>query len=218
MEHMPTDAPVVKPSRRRGRPVRAAAVEARHRGLLDAALAVIAREGLAGASTRAIAEEAGINKAMLHYSFADKEALLLAVLAHILDDVRSTLQQAAADAPRSPSERMAAMMRAYWRHVEATPALQRVQYELTLHALSQPAQAALARRQYAGYVDTVSSAVGVPLGDDPDATRRIAELIVATMDGLILQYLADPVVAPARHRLEAAIEALRPLVEPLGHA
>jgi AcrR family transcriptional regulator len=189
-----------------------AAVAARHRGLVQAAMEVMARDGLAGASTRAIAEAAGVNKAMLHYSFPDKDALLLAVLAHILEDVRETLARAAARAPKPPAARLAALMRAYWRHVRATPALQRVQYELTLYALSQPGHAELARRQYAGYVEVVA---GVLAGDEarPGAGHRhLAGLLVATLDGLILQFLADPRPRAAEQRLALAIAALSTLL------
>lgn len=184
---------------------------------MQAAITVIAREGLAGASTRAIAEAAGVNKAMLHYSFADKDTLLLAVLGHILTDVRETLTRAAAGAPDQPVARMAALMRAYWHHVEATPALQRVQYELTLYALSQASHAELAQRQYAGYVDLVAGAIGTAPGRKRAAVRTVAELVVATLDGLILQFLADPARPPAQRRLNAAISALSPQIEALMH-
>lgn len=43
--------------------------------IFDAALQVFQRKGLAGARMQEIADEAGINKSMLHYYFRSKELL-----------------------------------------------------------------------------------------------------------------------------------------------
>jgi TetR/AcrR family transcriptional regulator len=47
--------------------------------ILDAAHRVFVRRGTAGARTQEIADEAGVNKALLHYYFRSKERLALAV-------------------------------------------------------------------------------------------------------------------------------------------
>jgi AcrR family transcriptional regulator len=49
--------------------------------ILDAAEAVFANSGFDGATTRAIAEEAGVNPALIHYHFRSKERLFEAVFA-----------------------------------------------------------------------------------------------------------------------------------------
>lgn len=54
--------------------------EASRNAILKAALAEFAQEGLAGARVDAIAEAAGVNKALLYYYFGSKERLYLAVL------------------------------------------------------------------------------------------------------------------------------------------
>jgi len=54
--------------------------EASRNAILHAALAEFAREGLAGARVDAIAEAAGVNKALLYYYFGDKETLYGAIL------------------------------------------------------------------------------------------------------------------------------------------
>ncbi|MBF6022739.1 TetR/AcrR family transcriptional regulator [Lysobacter niastensis] len=48
--------------------------------VLDAAIACFTRQGIAGASLRSIASEAGVNPALLHYYFGDKEQLQEAVV------------------------------------------------------------------------------------------------------------------------------------------
>jgi len=52
----------------------------------QAAIEVFASEGLAGASTQAIADKAGLSKAQLHYYIGSKEALYRQILQDILDD------------------------------------------------------------------------------------------------------------------------------------
>ena len=52
----------------------------------QAAIEVFASEGLAGASTQAIADKAGLSKAQLHYYIGSKEALYRHILQDILDD------------------------------------------------------------------------------------------------------------------------------------
>lgn len=54
--------------------------------IYQAAIEVFAREGLAGASTQAIADKAGLSKAQLHYYIDSKEALYRLVLQDILND------------------------------------------------------------------------------------------------------------------------------------
>lgn len=66
------------PRRAPGRPAAADNPDLRER-LLDAAIACYARQGIAATSLRAIAAEAGVNPALLHYYFGDKEQLQAAV-------------------------------------------------------------------------------------------------------------------------------------------
>ena len=79
----PRRAATTRPASRRkprapGRPT-AASPELRPR-LLDAAIACYARNGIAATSLRAIAREAGVTPALLHYYFGDAAQLRLAVV------------------------------------------------------------------------------------------------------------------------------------------
>ncbi|MEI6159755.1 MAG: TetR family transcriptional regulator [Roseococcus sp.] len=60
------------------------------------------REGLAGASLRALAKAAGTSDRMLLYYFADKDELLGATLAHIAAELAALLDQAGSGAGRRP--------------------------------------------------------------------------------------------------------------------
>ncbi|HZH43391.1 MAG TPA: TetR/AcrR family transcriptional regulator [Lysobacter sp.] len=70
--------PVPRP-RRPGRPPAADTADLRER-LLDAAIACFCRHGIAATPLRAIAQEAGVNPALLHYYFGDKAQLQQAVV------------------------------------------------------------------------------------------------------------------------------------------
>lgn len=61
----------------RGRP------EESRQAILKAALAEFASQGIAGARTDSIAENAGVNKALLYYYFEDKEGLYRATLEQV---------------------------------------------------------------------------------------------------------------------------------------
>jgi AcrR family transcriptional regulator len=63
-------------------PASSAAADARAR-IVDAGARCIAREGVAGASMAAIALEAGVSKALLHYHYRDRAALLVEIVERI---------------------------------------------------------------------------------------------------------------------------------------
>jgi TetR/AcrR family transcriptional regulator len=70
--------------------------EASRSAILEHAIAEFATEGVAGARTAAIAEAAGVNKALLYYYFKDKESLYSAALHEVfsglVEDVLPMLQ------------------------------------------------------------------------------------------------------------------------------
>ncbi len=59
--------------------------------LLKTAMEIFARDGYAAASTRQIAETAGVNLALISYHFGSKHGLYLAVFEHIVHLVRTRL-------------------------------------------------------------------------------------------------------------------------------
>ncbi|MFZ1083490.1 MAG: TetR/AcrR family transcriptional regulator [Terracidiphilus sp.] len=57
--------------------------------ILDAAIRAFSENGLAGARTEQIAEEAGVNKALLYYYFKGKDDLYAAALEQVINCVRA---------------------------------------------------------------------------------------------------------------------------------
>ncbi|WP_430390564.1 TetR/AcrR family transcriptional regulator [Dyella sp. 20L07] len=70
---MPTENP--QPSRRPGRPAKQAASKDQRERLLDIALELFARQGVADTTLSAIARKAGMTPAMAHYYFKNREQL-----------------------------------------------------------------------------------------------------------------------------------------------
>src|SRR5690625_5306940 len=67
-------------------------VAERREQLIDAAINVLAREGMDAATTRRITDEAGLALGAFHYAFRNKDDLLQAVIERISHGIERTLQ------------------------------------------------------------------------------------------------------------------------------
>ncbi|MEU9245188.1 TetR/AcrR family transcriptional regulator [Streptomyces sp. NPDC048385] len=176
------------PSRRR-RAQRATSEE-----LVAAAVRVIGREGVAGATTRKIAEEAGVPQGAVHYWFADKNELLQDVVRSIVERLEKTV--ATSDRPGGgvTVEDLRAGLRAAWAEVSGDdPGTQLGYYELTALALRNPSMRELARQQYGSYRELAARTLAPMLADvEPRRAAALAQFVAVTFDGLALAWLADP--------------------------
>jgi AcrR family transcriptional regulator len=89
-------------------PTRDGATEQR---ILDAAHAVFLRRGTAGARTQEIADEAGVNKALVHYYFGTKAALAEAVFERALAELTPRMFGILADPDRTIEQKVPAIVR-----------------------------------------------------------------------------------------------------------
>src|SRR5580704_6661864 len=88
------------PSPRRGRAGRQVRSAETRAAILSAAGHLFAKSGLAGARTDAIADAAGVNKALLYYYFKSKESMYEAVVEdHFREFNRQALEILAAPGP-----------------------------------------------------------------------------------------------------------------------
>ncbi|WP_328857314.1 TetR family transcriptional regulator [Williamsia herbipolensis] len=100
--------------------------EKRRQQLVDATITVLAETGVAGATFVAIAARAGVSRGVINYHFADRAALLDAVVVHIYslgrDEVESSVRSAS-----SPAAAIRAMITGsiafYARHIHERIAL-----------------------------------------------------------------------------------------------
>lgn len=162
--------------------------------IVRGALQALEIYGLRDTTTRRIATEAEVQLATLHYHFENKEAVLLAVLDMLVGELTLTLKGVSVP-DETLDMRIAEMLRASWAYVERTRAKQIVQYELTLYALRTQGAEWLARRQYEGYVEAYAALLregdlAGKSGLTEVQIRSLAHLMLAGVDGLILQSLA----------------------------
>ncbi|WOX26184.1 TetR/AcrR family transcriptional regulator [Streptomyces solicathayae] len=184
----------------------------RRRQLVAAARIALARDGVPGTSLRAVAAEAGVSLGTMQYVFPSKELLLRAVIEDVVNEIAEVLREAA-DLGKGLEHAVRQALVGFWSQlVVGRTDLQVMQYELTTYALRAAGQESLARWQYERYCAVVAEwcqraaqeageTCAVPFG-------RLGRIVVATLDGLILQYVCDPNDTRAREDLDAAIEMI----------
>lgn len=194
-------------------------VEDRRAALVEAALRVMVRDGLAAGTTRAIVAEAGMSLASFHYAFASRDELLRELVRRVVGR-----EFAAATADLRPEDGLAGCLRraaaGYLAHLEAEPGHEQLMLELTLHALRDPSLQPLARAQYRAYTDAAVSL----LEQAAELTGRrwerpvpeLARLLITLVDGATTTWLVDRDTAATRTVLDAAVElfVVRHAVQP----
>jgi len=160
----------------------------RRQQLVDAAIAVLTREGVPKATTRAIVAEADTSLSVFHYCFDSKQELLDAVIKTLVR-TNIDLAEASFDTGASRQEMIRAGLAAYWSHVTSNPDQHLLTYELTQYCLRKPGYAAVARQQYDSYAQaflTLLSAIGAETAGPPETVGRY---LAATIDGVTLDWL-----------------------------
>jgi len=93
-----------------GKPTRQDRAADRRRSLIDAAIAVMAREGILGITMSDIAQEAGCSYGVVSFHFKSKDNLLLSALEFLVEEYDQVLQKALAGAEPNPAARLLAML------------------------------------------------------------------------------------------------------------
>lgn len=178
--------------------------------IVAAARSVITRDGVAGATLRAVAKEASIPLGTLQYVFPTKQQLLRAVLESLVEEIAANLPY-----PDHSDEGLEWAIghgiRSFWNELVVNDAelVQLAQYELTTLALRTAGLEDLARWQYERYIDVVAEwlqRVAASAREETSIeTLRLARLIVAGIDGLILQYLVNPDPDRCRQDIEEMV-------------
>ncbi|MFF4222537.1 TetR/AcrR family transcriptional regulator [Streptomyces sp. L500] len=163
--------------------------------LIKAAIDLMAREGVAAGSTRAIAAELGVAQATVHYTFGTKADLYRAVMERLTDDLTSRVERAAPEGAGF-EETIVAMAAALWRAVQEETARYRLLTELSMLALRTPGLNEAYQGYYRGVsevtarlVTEVAARAGYELAQPAET---IARFFLAGVDGLTMQYLYAP--------------------------
>jgi AcrR family transcriptional regulator len=160
--------------------------EVRRKQFIDAAVTVIARDGVDGATTRRIAEEADAPLATLHYCFHTKENLLWAVYEELADNVRTAIEERVPQG-RSLADIASELVDECMRTAIERPDSNRSQLEIWLWAERNDAE--FASRLYGKYIDAWQNLLRTaknPLSEDELET--VSRMIVGLVDGLCMQF------------------------------
>ena len=179
--------------------------------LLGAAVAVIAEDGWAAATSRVVADRAGVNNALVHYHFGSVDALRRAAVWHVIeaelagpmaamleaDDLLEGITDAvaglAAEGAGAPGNRvLAEALVQSMRDAQIRDGLARA-----LHALRELLTSRFAQELQAGR-----------LRHDADPAA-LAVIFAALIDGLVLHVFADPAL-DVRSPTAALARLLRP--------
>ena len=189
----------------------------RRTALIEAALRVVSRRGIAQATTRAIVAEAGMSLASFHYAFDSRDELIDELIATVV-----AREQLAVIPDLVPGQSLAELLESgilgYFEHLKADPEHEQAMLELTQYALRSTDRNALALAQYARYVELAERSLELA-ADVAEVTWRVpvadvARVLVAFTDGLTLTWLVDRDDDAARAVARAAADALSRMADP----
>jgi AcrR family transcriptional regulator len=193
--------------------------EDRRDRLVEAAIRVMTRDGVARATTRAIASEAGMPLGVFHYAFHSKQELVSRVTETIAKQSKAEIDAAIfAGGQQDLYQLILAGLTAYFDHVVAHPHEHLVTYELTTAALRDPELEDVARRQYDYYLkenEQLLVAAAELFGFEfTEPVAVVTRYTLSVVDGLALNWLARGDEHEAREVLRLTARTAMTLVRP----
>jgi len=185
--------------------------------LVSAAIDLMARDGMAAGSTRAIAAELGVAQAIVHYVFGTKQELQRAILTEITGSILGQVEGTPV-----PTDDFAgslnAWARALWQTVERQRDRYALLFEFTASALRDSQLRSLlaahdrnievlASNLIAGASARAHAALARPAGD-------LARFFLTGFDGIVVRYLTDGDGGAARALLQDQVSATIALAAP----
>jgi AcrR family transcriptional regulator len=169
--------------------------QARRKDLVQIAYRLIAKKGLEGFRTRDVADAAGIDTGTLHYHFPSKEALVQAVVEHLVDDFRAIRPEPAAP-PMNALEELRNEIFDLAPRVRESPEQLLVMLDLKVRASRDPAVAEILGRAEQEWLNILTGIIN--RGIEQDVFRADirpeteAILLRAQLIGLSIVGLAAP--------------------------
>ena len=159
--------------------------------LLDAAKSLLRERDYGNITARDLVAASNTNLGSIGYHFGSKEALLNEAIGQALEEWTDAIGHATRGDPGgTPMERM----RNTWRAVLDEFEQVRPYFLAFIEALARSAHSPALAEQLATHYERQRERVAGLLGEelDPDMAERIATLVIATTDGLLLQSFVDP--------------------------
>ncbi|MFC9438004.1 TetR/AcrR family transcriptional regulator [Nocardia sp. NPDC057030] len=191
-------------------------VEERRAHLIEAAIGLAEKKGVAGVTTRDVAQAAGVSLGVVHYCFENKDALMTELVKALSMELRDsvdaneTVWQDVGSGKEALQKLIRAGLELMWLNIEATPERQLLTYETTTYALREgeqtPAKLAIAREQYNFNDSTVADI----LEHARDATgnqwsvplKSLSRFTLNVIDGVVLRWLVDNDSESVRSQLD----------------
>jgi AcrR family transcriptional regulator len=158
--------------------------------LIAAGYTALSEKGYEATTVKEVARVAGVSPGLFHYYFASKDELLVAVLheagmryGRMMQDLRATV----------PADRfLAAALAVLRERAIQEPGWYRLRYELFALGLRNPTFLPVVGEMLAYIRQMFTRAfLGVAAGDEAQA-QALAAVVLASLDGLALQQLAQP--------------------------
>jgi TetR/AcrR family transcriptional regulator, regulator of biofilm formation and stress response len=188
-------------------------IDERRARFIAATVNVIREKGIAKATTRRIAEEAGVPLASLHYTFTRKEELLVATMKELAEAGQREVAAKVSEG-MGVANAAAVIVNAYIDWIKDSKVDQIVEYELHLWAHRHPDLRHLPSESFAAWVEYIRELLTLASADGPSNTDfdSLARTVLALIDGFNLQrqLYGNEMVDLSR---EAATNALRNSVE-----
>jgi AcrR family transcriptional regulator len=168
--------------------------EATRSRLLAAAAALIVERGWSAVTTRAVAERAGVNQALVHYHFGSIDNLRReSVMARLTPELESLVQELLDDRPLPGSiHRVMRLVDRFDTHTELGVLMAEALLQATRDAEVTEAMAAI-MGSWSEMLDPrlrVAQERGFVRDDIP--AERLTPIIASFLDGFLIQRMADP--------------------------
>ncbi|GAB7144804.1 TetR/AcrR family transcriptional regulator [Mycobacterium riyadhense] len=185
--------------------------------LLDGALVCLRERGYGNTSSRDIARAAGVNVASINYHFGSKDALLDDALGRCFSTWNHRVQEAFdQSAATGPSGQIRAVLEAT---VDSFEEIRPAVYACVEAYAPALRSEALRERLAAGYADvrqrSVDLARAALRGTDvepPENLPVIVSVLMAVIDGLMIQWIANPSATPRSAEVLEALAAIGAVV------
>jgi AcrR family transcriptional regulator len=197
-------------------------VEERRAHLIEAAIGLAEKKGVAGVTTRDVAHAAGVSLGVVHYCFENKDALMTELVKALSMELRDSVEtdetvwQDVGSGKESLQSLVRASLELMWLNIEATPERQLLTYETTTYALREseqtPAKLTIAREQYTFNNSTVADVL--EHARDVTGTQwrvpvpTLSRFVLNVIDGVVLRWLVDNDSAAVRTQLDLLTEMI----------
>lgn len=157
---------------------------------IDVTARIVVTEGVAAASGRHIADEAGVTWGVIQYHFGDRDGLLMAVVDRGFGELLDALQSLPSPTPDvTTRDRVEAVVTAAWRAM-STPTARAANEILIGTRATRGAAATGHLRQLAKTFATVGRTIDRDL--DPTQSAAIGEHLLTTLRGMVTTQLIMP--------------------------